>query len=192
MIVYVTGAAGFLGSHLCDRLLLDGHTVVAFDNFVTGSRANLASALATGRTTLIQTDVSEPLDRSVLPIALRSPDLIMHFASPASQVDYGRDPIGTLRVNAFGIAHLCELAVQTSARHFMASTSESYGGPLEHPQCETYWGNVNLSASAPAMMKPNVLQRRTSHPRCAHSRSTDESFASSIRTDHECIRATAA
>jgi UDP-glucuronate decarboxylase len=143
MIAYVTGGAGFLGSHLCDRLIADGHTVVAFDNFVTGSRRNLAHALATGHCTLVDADVSEPLDLSALPEQLRTPELIMHFASPASPVDYGRDPIGTLRVNAFGAAHLCTLASKTSARLFMASTSESYGDPLEHPQRETYWGNVN-------------------------------------------------
>jgi len=143
MIVYVTGGAGFLGSHLCDRLLAEGHQVVAFDNFVTGSRRNLAAALATGRCTLIEADVSEPLDLRTLASDERKPQLIMHFASPASPVDYGADPIGTLRVNAFGTAHLCTLAKQTGARFFLASTSESYGDPLEHPQRETYWGNVN-------------------------------------------------
>ena len=143
MTAYVTGGAGFLGSHLCDRLLAERNTVVAFENFVTGSRGNLHDALSTGRCTLIETDGSEPLPLSKLPAALRRPDLIMHFASPASPVDYGRDPMATLRVNAFGAAHLCQLATETSARIFLASTSESYGDPLEHPQAETYWGNVN-------------------------------------------------
>ena len=145
MIAYVTGGAGFLGSHLCDRLVADGHTVVAFDNFVTGARRNLSEALASGRCTLVEADVSEPLDAAIASLAadLQVPQLIMHFASPASPLDYGRDPIGTLRVNAFGAAHLCTLARKTSARLFMASTSESYGDPLEHPQRETYWGNVN-------------------------------------------------
>ena len=145
MIAYVTGGAGFLGSHLCDRLVADGHTVVAFDNFVTGARRNLSEALASGRCTLVEADVSEPLDAAIASLAadLQVPQLIMHFASPASTLDYGRDPIGTLRVNAFGAAHLCSLARKTSARLFMASTSESYGDPLEHPQRETYWGNVN-------------------------------------------------
>jgi UDP-glucuronate decarboxylase len=145
MIAYVTGGAGFLGSHLCDRLIADGHTVVAFDNFVTGARRNLSAALASGRCTLVEADVSEPLDEGIASLAadLQVPQLIMHFASPASPLDYGRDPIGTLRVNAFGAAHLCTLARKTSARLFMASTSESYGDPLEHPQRETYWGNVN-------------------------------------------------
>ncbi len=143
MIAYVTGGAGFLGSHLCDRLLADGYIVVVFDNLITGAKRNLTGALATGNCTLVETDVSEPLDLMVLSPDLRKPDIILHFASPASPVDYGRDPIGTLRVNAFGIAHLCTLAAQTNARLFMASTSESYGDPLEHPQRETYWGNVN-------------------------------------------------
>lgn len=143
MIVYVTGGAGFLGSHLCDRLLADGHTVVAFDNLITGSRHNVADAAASPRFTLVEADVSEPLELAILPAKLQTPNLIMHFASPASPLDYGRDPIGTLRVNAFGAAHLCTLAARTSARLFMASTSESYGDPLEHPQRESYWGNVN-------------------------------------------------
>jgi len=143
MIAYVTGGAGFLGSHLCDRLIADGHTVVAFDNFVTGARRNLVGALASGRCTLVDADVSEPLDLSALPTECQTPQLILHFASPASPVDYGRDPIGTLRVNAFGAAHLCTLAAETGARLFMASTSESYGDPLEHPQRESYWGHVN-------------------------------------------------
>ena len=143
MIAYVTGGAGFLGSHLCDRLLADGHTVIAFDNFATGAKRNLAGALTTGNCTLVEADVSDPLDLRVLAPALRKPDLILHFASPASPVDYGRDPIGTLRVNAFGAAHLCTLAAATGARLFLASTSESYGDPLEHPQSESYWGNVN-------------------------------------------------
>ena len=145
MIAYVTGGAGFLGSHLCDRLLADDHDVVAFDNFVTGARRNLADAHRSDRFTLVEADVSEPLTEAIaaLPVALRTPTLIMHFASPASPVDYGRDPIGTLRVNAFGAAHLCALAAQTGARFFLASTSETYGDPLEHPQRESYWGNVN-------------------------------------------------
>jgi len=143
MIAFVTGGAGFLGSHLCDRLIAEGHRVIAFDNFVTGARRNLDAALASGHCTLVEADVSEPLDLTRLAPELRTPHLIMHFASPASPVDYGRDPIGTLRVNAFGAAHLCTLAATTGARFLLASTSETYGDPLEHPQRETYWGNVN-------------------------------------------------
>jgi nucleoside-diphosphate-sugar epimerase len=145
MNVYVTGAAGFLGSHLVEKFLAQGDSVVGIDNFVTGSRANLAGPDATERFSFVAADVSLPWDAwtSKLPEASRSPDLIMHFASPASPVDYGNDPLGTMAVNALGTMHACTLAKNTAARVLFASTSECYGDPLEHPQRETYWGNVN-------------------------------------------------
>jgi nucleoside-diphosphate-sugar epimerase len=145
VIVYITGAAGFLGSHLVEKFLSHGATVVGIDNFITGSRANLAGVDADERFTLIETDVSQPWDSWIaeLELPLRKPTLVMHFASPASPVDYGNDPLGTMAVNAIGTMHACEIARQTGARVLIASTSESYGDPLEHPQRETYWGNVN-------------------------------------------------
>jgi nucleoside-diphosphate-sugar epimerase len=140
MNVFVTGGAGFLGSHLVDRLLGDGDHVVALDNFVTGARPNLAHIGTDRPFSLVEADVSLPW---VWARDLDKPDLIMHFASPASPVDYGREPLATLAVNALGVMYGVELARASGARLLFASTSETYGDPLEHPQRETYWGNVN-------------------------------------------------
>ncbi len=140
MNVFVTGAAGFLGSHLVDRLLADGDRVVGIDNLVTGSRANLAHLAADAPFTFVEADVALPWTWAQ---RYERPDLIMHFASPASPVDYGREPLETMAVNALGVMHGVDLAHTTGARMFFASTSETYGDPLEHPQRESYWGNVN-------------------------------------------------
>jgi dTDP-glucose 4,6-dehydratase len=140
MHVFVTGAAGFLGSHLVDRLLADGDRVVGIDNFVTGSRDNLAHIDVDQPFSFVEADVSLPWTWSR---GVAKPDLIMHFASPASPVDYGREPLATMAVNALGVMHGVELAHAAGARMLFASTSETYGDPLEHPQRETYWGNVN-------------------------------------------------
>jgi nucleoside-diphosphate-sugar epimerase len=140
MNVFVTGAAGFLGSHLVDHLLADGDTVVGIDNLLTGSRANLAHIRPSQPFAFIEADVSQPWTWAA---AIDQPDLIMHFASPASPVDYGREPLATLAVNSLGIMHAVTLADATKARVLFASTSETYGDPLEHPQRESYWGNVN-------------------------------------------------
>jgi dTDP-glucose 4,6-dehydratase len=137
MKVLVTGAAGFLGSHLCDRFLADGHEVVGADNFVTGHRANLDHLRGDKRFAFVQHDVAEPLD-------VAGPlDGILHFASPASPVDYLEQPFVTLKAGSAASHQLLELARVKRARYFVASTSEVYGDPLEHPQRETYWGHVN-------------------------------------------------
>ncbi|MDB5072053.1 MAG: NAD-dependent dehydratase [Candidatus Eremiobacteraeota bacterium] len=144
MLAYVTGAAGFLGSHLCDRLLREGWAVAGIDNLVTGDARNLDAARRTGRFTLVEADVSLPWTwRDRLPGELSAPRLVLHFASPASPIDYGRLPLETLAVNALGTMHAVALARETGCRLVLASTSECYGDPLEHPQRETYWGNVN-------------------------------------------------
>jgi nucleoside-diphosphate-sugar epimerase len=140
MNVFVTGAAGFLGSHLVDRLLADGDRVVGIDNLVTGSRANLSHLDRADAFRFIEGDVSLPWTWAV---AADQPDLIMHFASPASPLDYGREPLATMAVNALGVMHAVSLAHATGAHLLFASTSETYGDPLEHPQRESYWGNVN-------------------------------------------------
>ncbi|MEO6834768.1 MAG: NAD-dependent epimerase/dehydratase family protein [Candidatus Tumulicola sp.] len=140
MNVVITGAAGFIGSHLVDRLLADGDDVVGIDNFVTGSYANLEHVGAGGSFSFVEADASQPWTWAR---DLRAPDLILHFASPASPKDYGREPLATMAVNAVGVMHGIELAAATGARFLFASTSETYGEPLEHPQRETYWGNVN-------------------------------------------------
>ncbi|MGA2760891.1 MAG: NAD-dependent epimerase/dehydratase family protein [Candidatus Cybelea sp.] len=134
------GAAGFLGSHLADGLLAGGDFVTGIDNLATGSRANLAMANENPHFRFIEADVSQPWTWAR---DLDKPDLIAHFASPASPVDYGREPLATMAVNALGAMHGVELARATEARFLFASTSEVYGDPLEHPQPETYWGNVN-------------------------------------------------
>ncbi len=136
MRVLVSGGSGFIGSHLCEALLAAGHDVTAVDNFLTGDRANLSAALEHPHFTLVEANVSVPAD---LPPA----NAVFHFASPASPVGYRAFPIETLLVNSQGTYHLLNHAKRHGARFLMASTSESYGDPLVHPQTEEYWGNVN-------------------------------------------------
>jgi dTDP-glucose 4,6-dehydratase len=133
----VTGAAGFLGSHLVDRLLAEGHTVTGLDNLITGRLENLAHLKGQRRFRFIRQDVS-------LPYGFRGPlDGVLHFASPASPPDYQRWPVETLMVGSYGTHRALALAHAKGARFFLASTSEVYGDPLSHPQAESYWGNVN-------------------------------------------------
>ena len=132
----VTGGAGFLGSHLCDALLADGYTVVAVDNLLTGRTANLDHSRNEPRFEFRQLDICDPFDCGEV-------DFIFHFASPASPVDYSIHGIATLRVGSAGTFNALELARKYSAKYLISSTSECYGDPLEHPQKETYWGNVN-------------------------------------------------
>ncbi|HEY4216964.1 MAG TPA: UDP-glucuronic acid decarboxylase family protein [Gemmatimonadaceae bacterium] len=141
MRVLITGAAGFLGSHLCDRFLRDGHEVVGLDNFVTGSAENIAHLADVAAFSFVRHDISAPT-MAVGPLDGRF-DGVLHFASPASPVDYLEIPMETLKVGSLGTFNALDLARSHGARFFMASTSEVYGDPLEHPQPETYWGNVN-------------------------------------------------
>ena len=136
-ISVVTGGAGFLGSHLCDRLVAEGHSVVCIDNLITGSTANIAHLAGSPQFKFIQYDVTNYLfvDGSV--------DYIFHFASPASPIDYLKFPIQTLKVGSLGTHKALGLAKAKNARFLLASTSEVYGDPLLHPQPESYWGNVN-------------------------------------------------
>lgn len=144
MRVVITGAAGFLGSHLSDRFLADGHEVVGVDNFLTGRPVNIAHLADEPRFTFVGADVSDGLD---IPGTV---DGVLHFASPASPPDYQAFPVETLRVGSAGTLHALELARTRGARFFMASTSEVYGDPLVHPQPESYWGNV--SSTGPRSM----------------------------------------
>lgn len=137
----VTGGAGFVGSHLVDALLARGAAVVAVDNLVTGSRSNVAHLAEHPRFELVTADVTEPLP-NVSALSGRF-DVIMHFASPASPVDFTRIPIEILRVGSVATLTLLDRAVADGARFVMASTSEAYGDAEVHPQPETYWGNVN-------------------------------------------------
>lgn len=135
--IVVTGGAGFLGSHLCERLLSRGDEVVAVDNLVTGRRENVEDLADRGRFTLIQADISQPWDVE------GAVDGVMNFACPASPIDYARLPMETLLTGTLGTLNTLELARRKRARFMQASTSEIYGDPLEHPQTEEYWGNVN-------------------------------------------------
>src|SRR5215469_8255578 len=132
----VTGAAGFLGSHLCDYLLNEGHTIIGVDNFSTGNAANLTHLSHEPRFSLIQQDITQPWDPGKV-------DYVFNFASPASPVDYMRLGIETLRVGSAGTINTLDLAREYGAGYLHASTSECYGDPAVHPQVETYWGNVN-------------------------------------------------
>lgn len=133
----ITGGAGFLGSHLSDRFLNEGHEVICVDNFITGSPDNVAHLIGHERFTLIELDVTNYI------YVEGGLDYVLHFASPASPVDYLKYPIQTLKVGALGTHKALGLAKNKGARLLLASTSEVYGDPLVHPQPESYWGNVN-------------------------------------------------
>jgi len=135
--VLITGAAGFLGSHLSDRFLREGHSVVGLDNFVTGSPDNIAHLVGNDRFQFIRHNISE------FTYVAGGLDGVLHFASPASPIDYLELPIQTLKVGSLGTHNALGIAKAKGARFFLASTSEVYGDPLEHPQTESYWGNVN-------------------------------------------------
>ncbi|UCC26810.1 MAG: SDR family oxidoreductase [Gemmatimonadales bacterium] len=137
MRVLVTGAAGFLGSHLADRFLNDGHQVVGLDNFSTGSRENLGELLERPGFTFVEHDISRPI------VFAEPLDGVLHFASPASPVDYLEIPIQTLKVGSLGTHNCLGIAKAHGARFLLASTSEVYGDPQVHPQPESYWGHVN-------------------------------------------------
>ena len=136
MRALVTGGAGFLGSYLCEALLAEGYSVVAVDNLLTGRETNLAHLARESRFELRQLDIIQPFDAGAV-------DYVFHFASPASPVDYMVHGVETLQVGSLGTFHALDVARRYGAKFFLASTSECYGDPLEHPQKETYWGNVN-------------------------------------------------
>jgi dTDP-glucose 4,6-dehydratase len=135
--VLITGGAGFIGSHLCERFLAEGDDVICMDSLITGSADNVAHLFAERRFTFIQQDVTNYI------YVKGALDVILHFASPASPVDYLELPIQTLKVGSLGTHKALGLAKEKNARFLLASTSETYGDPLVHPQNEDYWGNVN-------------------------------------------------
>ncbi len=137
MRIIVSGAAGFIGSHLCDRLLADGHTVIGLDNFLTGSERNLIHIAKASGFDFVEWDITKPFSIE------GAADCVVNMASPASPKDYLEHPIETLEVGSIGTQNMLELAVSKGARFLLTSTSECYGDPLVHPQTESYWGNVN-------------------------------------------------
>ena len=132
----ITGGAGFLGSHLADALLAEGWNVVVVDNLLTGRRANLAHLSKEPRFEFVEKDICQPFDVGKV-------DYVFHFASPASPEDYHAHGIETLQVGSIGTFHALQVALKYGGKYLVSSTSECYGDPLEHPQKETYWGNVN-------------------------------------------------
>jgi hypothetical protein len=176
----VTGAAGFLGSHLTDLLLSRGHRVIGIDNFVTGSVDNISHLGGNRRFRFIEQDVTEFifLDAAV--------DYVWHFASPASPIDYLELPIQTLKVGSLGTHKALGLAKIKGARFLLASTSEIYGDPLVHPQAEDYWGNVNQSARVAATTRPSALPRRWPWPTTRSTESRPALSGSSTRMAREC------
>ncbi len=132
----VTGGAGFLGSHLCDALLAEGYSVIAVDNLLTGRMSNIEHLRRDASFEFLQRDINQPFDCGEV-------NYVFHFASPASPVDYMIHGIDTLKVGSLGTMHALEIAQKYHAKYLVSSTSECYGDPLEHPQKETYWGNVN-------------------------------------------------
>jgi dTDP-glucose 4,6-dehydratase len=135
--VLITGGAGFLGSHLCDLMISKGMKVLCMDNFITGNKDNIKHLIDNENFTFIEHNVTEHIDIK------EDIDYILHFASPASPIDYLKIPIQTLKANSLGTHNALGLAKAKNARFFLASTSEIYGDPLVHPQKESYWGNVN-------------------------------------------------
>src|SRR5574344_338487 len=135
MRTLVTGGSGFLGSHLCERLLADGHEVICLDNFFTGRRANIDHLRDNPRFELIRHDVTEPI--------LLEVDRIFNLACPASPIHYQFNPVKTIKTSVMGAINMLGLAKRVKARILQASTSEVYGDPSVHPQPESYWGNVN-------------------------------------------------
>jgi dTDP-glucose 4,6-dehydratase len=135
--IVVSGAAGFIGSHFCDRLLAEGHTVVGLDNFLTGAARNLMHLADEPRFRLIQQDITEPFSIA------GAVDAVVNMASPASPKDYHEHPIETLMVGSAGTGRMLDLAREKRARFLLTSTSECYGDPEVHPQVESYWGHVN-------------------------------------------------
>ncbi len=135
MRILVTGGAGFIGSHLCERLLNEGNEVICLDNFFTGRKVNIAHLIDNSGFELVRHDVTEPI--------LLEVDQIYNFACPASPVHYQYNPVKTVKTNVMGMINMLGMAKRVGARILQASTSEVYGDPIEHPQTESYWGNVN-------------------------------------------------
>ena len=186
MRTVITGGAGFIGSHLCERFLDRGDEVICVDNLITGALDNIEHLRSNDRFQFIRHDISHPLE-------IDGPvDNVLHFASPASPVDYLHYPIQTLKVGSLGTHNTLGLAKLKNARFLLASTSEVYGDPQVHPQREDYWGNVNSVGVRGCYDEASASPRPSRWPTCARTTSTRGSFASSTPTDRGCVSTTAA
>ena len=167
----ISGAAGFIGSHFCDRLLAEGFEVIGLDNLLTGSERNIEHLKSNPKFTFLLQDITEPFE--IGPV-----DYVLNLASPASPKDYLEHPIETLDVGSIGNRRMLELAQKNNAKFLLTSTSESYGDPQVHPQIETYWGNVNpvgprscydeSKRFAEALTMAYHRARGSAHQYCAH------------------------
>ena len=183
--ILVTGGAGFLGSHLCDRLVRQGHDVVCLDNLFTSQKSNIEHLLAARNFEFIRHDVTQPIMLEV--------DEIYNLACPAAPGHYQFNPIKTMKTSVLGAIHMLGLAKRVKAKIFHASTSEVYGDPDVHPQPESYRGNVNpIGPRAPATTRESAPPRRSSSTTTVRTASTSESSGSSTPTARACIRTTAA
>lgn len=140
--VLITGVAGFIGSHLADKFLKEGWQVIGVDNFLTGNKFNISHLDSNSSFTFVEADVSSKTDFQQIDVG-NSLDAVLHFACPASPMDYYKYPLETMQVNSYGTFHTLDLAQKMGATYLFASTSEVYGDPQVHPQVESYWGNVN-------------------------------------------------
>ena len=177
--VLVTGGAGFLGSHLCERLIEDGCNVLCLDNYFTGRRANIFHLTQNERFELIRHDLVNPIFLEV--------DRIYNLACPASPIHYQVNPVKTTKTSVMGAIHMLGLAKRVKARILQASTSEIYGDPHVHPQPESYWGNVNTIGPGPATTKESGARRPSSSTITGRTTWTSEWCGSSTPTARACI-----
>ena len=177
--ILVSGGAGFIGSHLCTRLVNEGHDVICLDNFFTGSKDNIKHLMGNHHFEVVRHDVTYPYSAEV--------DEIYNLACPASPIHYQHDPIQTAKTSVMGAINMLGLAMRLDAKILQASTSEVYGDPIIHPQPESYWGNVNPVGYAHVMMKERDVLKPCLWITTARIRLASRSFVSLILMVRECF-----